>query len=61
MPLITIILVLLIVGVLLWLINNYIPMAGPIKAIINVIVIVCVIWWLLSAFGLVSGINFRLK
>ena len=42
------------VGVLLWLINSYIPMQSTIKRIINVVVIICVILWLLSAFGILS-------
>lgn len=54
MPLITIVLVLIVVGVLLWLINNFIPMANSIKTILNVVVIICVILWLLSVFGLIS-------
>src|SRR2546425_5729941 len=45
MPLITIVLVLIVVGVILWLINNYIPMAGSIKAILNVVVVVAVAIW----------------
>ena len=62
MPLITIIIVLVIIGVLLWLINTYIPMAGSIKTILNVVVVICVILWLLSAFGLISGVgNLKLK
>lgn len=56
MSLITIVLVLIVVGVLLWLVNAYIPMAGPIKTILNVVVVIAVILWLLSAFGLISGI-----
>ncbi len=55
MPLINIILILIIIGVLLWLINTYIPMARPIKAILNAVVVICVIIWLLSAFGLITG------
>lgn len=55
--LITVVLVLIIVGVLLWLINRYIPMASPIKTILNVVVIIAVIIWLLKTFGLFSGIN----
>lgn len=55
MSLLTVVLVLIIVGVLLWLINAYIPMARPIKTILNVVVVICVIWWLLTVFGLVSG------
>lgn len=62
MPLITVVLVLIVVGVLLWLINAYIPMAGPIKTILNVVVIIAVVLWVLSAFGIVTGLpNLRLK
>lgn len=58
MSLLTIIIVLIVIGFLLWLINTYIPMAGSIKTILNVVVIICVIIWLLSAFGLIQGVNF---
>lgn len=62
MSLITIIIVLVIVGVLLWLINTYIPMAGAIKTILNIVVVVCVIIWLLGAFGLIGPIgNIRFR
>jgi len=62
MSLITVVLVLVLVGVLLGLINSYIPMAGSIKSILNVVVIIAVILWLLSAFGIISGVdNLRLK
>lgn len=54
MSIITVILVLVIVGVLMWLINTYIPMAGPIKTLLNVVVLIILILWLLSAFGLFS-------
>jgi hypothetical protein len=46
--------VLVVVGLLLWLINTYIPMQYTIKRIINVVVIICVVLWLLSAFGILS-------
>lgn len=52
--LIHIVIVLIVVGVLLWLINTYIPMAGPIKSILNVIVVIAVILWLLNIFGIFS-------
>jgi hypothetical protein len=52
---ITIIFVLLVVGVVLWLINNYVPMAGPIKTLLNAVVVIVLIWWLLRVFGLISG------
>jgi hypothetical protein len=62
MPLLTILIVLIVVGVVLWLINNYIPMASPIKAILNVVVIIVLIIWLLQAFGVLGSIrNFRLR
>ena len=57
MSLITVVLVLVVVGVLLWLINTYIPMAKPIKTILNVVVIICVILWLLSVFGVVTNLR----
>jgi hypothetical protein len=62
MPLITVVLVLIVVGVLLWLINTFIPMASSIKTILNVVVIIAVVLWVLSAFGIVTGLpNLRLK
>lgn len=55
--LIHVIIVLIIVGVLLWLVNNYIPMDAKIKSILNVVVVILVILWLLRAFGLLSGVG----
>jgi len=55
--LIHVIIVLIIVGILLWLVNNYIPMDGKIKSILNVVVVIVVILWLLQAFGLLSGVG----
>ena len=57
MSLITVALVLIIVGVLLGLINRFIPMAQSIKTILNVVVIIAVIVWLLQVFGLISGVS----
>jgi hypothetical protein len=57
MSLITVIVVLIVVGVVLWLVNTYIPMAQPIKTILNVVVILCVVLWLLSAFGLIPSLG----
>ena len=57
MPLINVLIVLIVVGVLLWLVNNYIPMDGKIKSILNVIVVIVVVIWLLQAFGLMGSIK----
>jgi len=52
MPLINIVIVLIVVGVLLWLINRFIPMQGTIKSILNAVVVIAVVLWLLNVFGL---------
>lgn len=57
MPLINIVLVLIVVGVLLWLINRYIPMASSIKTILNIVVVVAVVVWVLQAAGLWSSVS----
>ena len=54
MPLIQLVIVLVVVGVILWLINSYIPMQTTIKKILNVVVVVAVVVWLLSAFGVIG-------
>ena len=55
MPLIQVVVALIVVGVLLWLINQYIPMAGSIKTIVNVVVGVAVVLWLLNLFGIITN------
>lgn len=57
MPLITLIVTLVVVGLILWLINNYLPMDGKIKKILNVVVVIIVILWLLSVFGLIAPLS----
>ncbi|MGH9702671.1 MAG: Thivi_2564 family membrane protein [Candidatus Acidiferrales bacterium] len=57
MPLVQVLLTLIVVGVLLWLINTYIPMAGSIKSILNAVVVICVVVWLLDVFGLLHTIS----
>jgi hypothetical protein len=57
MPLIHLIIILVVVGVLLWLVNNYIPMDWRIKRILNVVVVICVIVWLLSVFGVIGPLS----
>ncbi len=50
MDLISLVVILIVVGVLLWLVNTYIPMDGKIKNILNIVVVVVVVIWLLSLF-----------
>ena len=57
MPLIQLVIVLVVVGVVLWVINSYIPMQSTIKAILNVVVILVVIVWLLSVFGFIGKLS----
>ncbi len=56
MPLLTILLVIIVVGVILWLINSFIPMDRNIKTILNVVVVIVLIIWLLKVFGILSGL-----
>jgi hypothetical protein len=60
MTLIDIVLALIIIGLIMWLINTYIPMAGGIKSLLNVVVFVVVLIWVLQIFGLVGAIPFRI-
>jgi hypothetical protein len=55
MPLLNVVLTLVVVGVLLWLINTYIPMQATIKKILNIVVVIVVILWLLYGFGIING------
>jgi hypothetical protein len=57
MPLIQLVIVLVVVGVILWLINSYIPMQATLKKILNVVVVIAVIIWLLSVFGVIGNIS----
>jgi hypothetical protein len=54
MSLITVVLTLIVVGVLLWLVNTYIPMAVSIKKILNIVVVIAVVLWLLYGFGVLG-------
>ena len=54
MSLISLAITLIVIGVLLWLVNTYIPMDGKIKKILNVVVVICVVVWLLVAFGVLD-------
>ena len=55
MSLVSLVVGLIVVGVLLWLVNSYVPMAEPLKRILNIVVIIAVVLWLLSVFGLLDG------
>jgi hypothetical protein len=55
MPLLNVVVTLIIIGVLLWLINTYIPMQSTIKSIINIVVVIAVVLWLLYGFGIISN------
>jgi hypothetical protein len=48
------IITLIIIGVLLWLVNTYIPMDQKIKTVINIVVVICVVLWLVNIFGLLD-------
>jgi hypothetical protein len=52
MPVIQVVEVLIVVGVVLWLVNRFVPMQATIKSILNGVVIIAVVLWLLNAFGL---------
>jgi hypothetical protein len=57
MPLVNLVIILVVVGVLLWLVNNYIPMDRKIKSILNVVVVIAVVIWLLSVFGVIGSLS----
>jgi len=57
MPLINVVLTLVVIGILLWLVNRFIPMQGTIKGILNAVVTIAVVIWLLKVFGLFSTLT----
>jgi hypothetical protein len=54
--LVNIVVILVVVGLVMWLINNYIPMAGAIKSLLNIVVFVVLLIWILQVFGLIGAI-----
>jgi hypothetical protein len=54
--LVQIVVILVVVGLVMWLINTYIPMAGAIKSLLNIVVFVVVLIWVLQTFGLIGAI-----
>jgi hypothetical protein len=57
MDLVQFVVVIIVVGVLLWLVNTYIPMDSKIKQILNIVVVVALILWILKVFGLLSFLS----
>ncbi|MGO9083615.1 MAG: Thivi_2564 family membrane protein [Candidatus Sulfotelmatobacter sp.] len=57
MPLIQLLEVLVVVGVLLWLVNRFIPMRGTIKSILNGVVVIAVVLWIMNVFGLFHSLS----
>jgi hypothetical protein len=57
MPLLQVLEVLIVVGVLLWLVNRFIPMQGTIKSILNGVVVIALVLWLLNIFGLFHSLS----
>ena len=57
MSLVGLVMTLVVVGVLLWLLNNYVPMDSKIKSIINAVVVIVVVIWLLQAFGVLGSLR----
>jgi hypothetical protein len=57
MPLLQVVMVLIVVGVLLWLVNRFIPMQRTIKSILNAVVVIAVVLWLLDVFGLFQSFS----
>ncbi len=57
MDLVTVVVTLIVVGVLLWLVNTYIPMDAKIKNILNIVVVIAVVLWLLRVFGVLGDVH----
>ncbi len=57
MPLMQLVITLIVVGVLLWLVNRFIPMQSSIKSILNAVVVIVVVLWLLNIFGIFHGLS----
>jgi len=57
MPLMNVLLILVVVGVVLWLVNTYLPMDPKIKTILNIVVVIVVVIWLLRAFGILGSLS----
>jgi hypothetical protein len=60
MPIFTVLLVVVVIGVVLWLVEAFVPMSPPIKRLLQGLVVLLLIVWLLQAFGLLHGTGVRL-
>ena len=61
MTLISLVVTLMVVGILLWLINTYIPMDPKIKTILNIVVVIIIILWLLNVFGILGALDVPIR
>jgi len=57
MPLMQLVITLAVVGILLWLVNRFIPMQSTIKSILNGVVVICVVLWLVNLFGIFGPLH----
>ena len=57
MPILTVVIVLVVAGVILWLVNNYIPMQRTVKKILNAVAVIAVVVWLLKVFGVLGSLQ----
>jgi membrane-bound ClpP family serine protease len=57
MPLFQVLFILIVIGVVLWMINSFVPMASSIKGIFNAVVVLGVLWWLGNVFGIFHSVN----
>jgi hypothetical protein len=60
MSLISLIVVIVVVGVLLWAVESFLPMSPPIKRLLQIVVVLVLILWLLQVFGLLGGADIRI-
>lgn len=57
MPVISLIIIIALIGVLMWAVNKYVPMAPNIKTLLNIVVVVVLVFWVLSLFGILPDLN----
>lgn len=57
MPLLTVVIVIVVIGIIMWLVNAHIPMDANIKKVLNIVVLVAVVLWVLQVFGVLGSLN----